>query len=52
MPAARMSAPFTKSEIPIKNQIEIILASPTYQKMMFKITKIATTTAAQKSGFW
>jgi hypothetical protein len=51
-PAAKISAPFTKSETPIKNQIEIMCIASVYQKMMLRMKKTTTTIAAQKSGFW
>jgi hypothetical protein len=45
------------SEIPIKNQIEIMQRASVhqrivYQKMMFSATKTKLTTPAQKIGLW
>jgi len=48
--------PFTNSERPMKNQIEIpcsCIAPPcAYQKIMFRITKTVATTTAQNTERW
>lgn len=49
-----MMIPFTSSDMPMKNQIDTercVAIDSAYQKIMLRITKIAATITAQKSGF-
>ena len=54
--SAQIRIPFTKSDNPMKNQIEMTLSlvlspGPSYQKIILRMKKIIITTAAQNRGF-
>jgi len=56
MPAPKIRIPFTNSDNPIKNQIEItlpLMLSPAllYQKIILRMKNTVTTMAAQNKGF-
>jgi hypothetical protein len=57
IPAHKIRIPFTNSDNPIKNQIDItlpLMLSPAlpYQKIILRMKNTTMTIAAQNNGFW